>query len=414
MTRALLLGLALLATACGSKKTPGESLCVAMVPPPAACNTACDPNMASSGCPSGFHCTPDSKCDVSCTQSGGECGTGFMCTADGSCISDGTGSGGPIIDAPDCPAVHFTAKKTTPVVELLLDQSASMNDAYPNMGDPSRWEALRKALIDPTNGVVKKLAGSVIFGAALYSNKSAPTGPGGQQVGIAPCPTLTEKPRALNNFTAIDQLLKADPVEDTPTAESIDKIVQGFHDNPPADPAAPKIILLATDGLPDTCADADPPTDPNNQGRQNAASAASVAAAQRAYAAGIKLFFLFIGNDAAGNHPKQMANAGVGKDPLTGDAEPFLATNPATLTKAFNDIIGGVVSCDLTLSGPVNQTDGPNGMVTLNGMDLVYNTDWTLDPDGLTLHLKGTACDMLKASANPTVNATFPCGAIIF
>jgi hypothetical protein len=409
MTRALLLGLALLATACGSKKTPGDSLCVAMVPPPAACNMACDPNTASNACPSGFHCNPDSTCDISCTQTGGECGVGFMCTADGSCISDGTGSGGPIIDAPDCPAVHFTAKKTTPVVELLLDQSASMNDAYPNMGDPSRWEALRKALIDPTNGVVKKLAGSVIFGAALYSSKSHDDG-SGRQIGNAGCPVLTKKPRAINNFAAVDQLLKAEPDEDTPTAESIDNIVQDFRDNPPTDPMAPKIIVLATDGLPDTCADADPP----NATRQNAASAASVAAAQRAYTAGVKLFFLFIGNDAAGDHPKQMANAGAGKDPLTGDAQPFLATDPATLTKAFNDIIGGVVSCDLTLSGPVNQTDGPNGVVTLNGTDLVYNTDWTLDPDGLTLHLKGAACDMLKASANPTVNATFPCGAIIF
>jgi len=398
----------LLATACGSKKPPGESLCVAMIPPPAACNMTCAPGPgAPNSCPAGFHCTADGKCDISCTQTGGECGTGFECTADGSCTLDGVDAG-VIVDAADCPAVHLTAKKVTPVVELLLDQSGSMNDPYPNMGDPSRWEALRKSLIDPTNGVVKKLDGSVIFGAALYSNKSHDDGTG-KQVGNAPCPTLTKKPRAINNFAPIQQLLGANPDEDTPTAESIDAIVADFAANPPADPNAPKIIVLATDGLPDTCADADPPA-----GRQAAANATSVAAAKRAYAAGIRLFFLFIGNDAAGDHPKQMANAGAGKDPLTGDEKPFLATDPAGLTSAFNTIIGGVVSCDLKLSGSVSQADAPNGIVKLNGTALVYTTDWTLDPDGLTIHLVGGACTMLKAAANPTVDAEFPCGTIIF
>ena len=394
----------MLATACGSKNPTGDSLCVAMVPPPVACNTTCDPAPgAPNACQSGFHCTADGKCDLSCTATGGECGVGFKCTADGQCTSDGTGSGGPIVDAPDCPAIHFTAKKVTPVVELLLDQSGSMTDHYPdpkNANDPQRWVALQNSLVNGADAVVKSLAPSVIFGSTLYSCENT-----------GPCPVLQVVPRALNNFAAIKQQLNGNvPDNNTPTGESIDAIIADFAAHPPADPTAPKIIVLATDGLPDTCTDHNPP----DKASQDAANAATVAAAQRAYTAGIKLFFLFIGNDAAGTHPQQMANAGVGLDPATGKAPFYPATNPAALTAAFNTIIGGVVSCDLTLSGAVNQSDGPLGTVTLDGTALVYNTDWTLDPDGLTVHLKGAACDTLKASANPTVDATFPCGAVIF
>lgn len=404
MTRALLLGLALLTAACGSKSF--GSLCANQVPPPAACNTACDPLPgAQNACPMGFHCSADGKCDTLCTQKGNECGDGYSCTPDGFCSSDGGGPGDPPPDMMNCPAVHVTATPTTPTVELLLDQSGSMTAAY---GNTDRWNALRNALITPTTGVVAALQSKVVFGATLYSNKSQDVN--GTQVGIAPCPTLTSRPRALNNFTAIQQLLQgASPDEDTPTPESIDAIRASFAANPPAQ-GSPPIIVLATDGLPDTCADADPPT----QARQDAANAASVLAAQKAYMAGIKLFFLFVGDDQAGTHPQRMANAGAGLDPLTGTAPFYLATNPAQLTAAFNTIIGGVLSCDLKLNGHVDLADGPSGSVKVNGTNLTYGTDWTLDPDGLTIHLLGTACTMLKSVAASTVDATFPCGSVIF
>ncbi|HEX7992751.1 MAG TPA: hypothetical protein VF506_02460 [Streptosporangiaceae bacterium] len=88
MTRALLvpLGLALTTMACGSNKT-FPSLCADQVPPPAACTTACNaapgaPNM----CPQGYHCSADGKCDIECTQGGGQCGAGYGCTLDGRCV----------------------------------------------------------------------------------------------------------------------------------------------------------------------------------------------------------------------------------------------------------------------------------------------------------------------------------------
>jgi hypothetical protein len=350
----------------------------------------------------GFHCSAEGKCDTLCTQKGNECGDGYSCTPDGFCSSDGGGPGDPPIDT-SCPAVHVTATPTTPTVELLLDQSGSMTATY---GNTDRWNAMRNALIDPASGVVKTLASKVVFGATLYSGRT------GQQ----PCPLLatTGQGRKLDNFTAIQTLLQgAVPIDNTPTGVSIDAVRLDFAAHPPAQ-GSPPIILLATDGLPDTCQDENPPAG----ARQDAASAVTVTAAQAAYAAGIKLFFLFVGDAAqAGPHPQRMANAGIGLDPLltgTGAAPYYVATNPAQLTAAFNTIIGGQLSCDLKLNGHVDIADGPNGTVTVNNTNLTYGTDWMLDPDGLTIHLLGTACTMLKSVAASTVDATFPCGSVIF
>lgn len=403
MTRALLLGAGLifLAAGCGDKTFP--SLCAAAVPAPAGCNTACDPTPgAQTSCPVGYHCSADGKCDLQCTLTGGECGNDYSCTPDGFCIKTG-GGGSNQPDAP-CPGLRFTPQRTTPTVELLLDQSLSMDANYgPNNTRPTRWEAMRTALIDPTNGIVARLEDSVVFGVALYSARDQ------DNTTVGTCPLVNRRPRATSNFTAIQQLLQSqNPIDNTPTAESIDNVVADFNANPAAN-GSPKIIVLATDGLPDTCADPNPP----NATRQQAANQVTVVAAQNAFRAGIKLFFLFVGNDAAGNHPQEMANAGAGLDPVTGRAPFFVATNPTELTNAFNTIIGGVVSCDLRLDSQLDPKDGPSGTVTVDGRELSFGTDWTLDNDGITIHILGNACNALKAATNPVVEAVFPCGTII-
>jgi hypothetical protein len=399
MTRVLfLVGFAVLAAACGNKSF--ESLCATQLPVPAGCNTACSPGSATD-CPAGYHCSADGKCDLVCTPGGNECGNDHVCTADGYCIDKGDNP--PPIDT-ECPNVHVVAQRQTPTVELLLDQSGSMTADY---GNTDRWNAMRDALVAPGTGVVGRLAASVVFGATLYSADSMEMG--GRDVGIAPCPTLTSRPRALNNFTAIRQLLQTDPDNNTPTGESIDAVRMSFAQNPPM-ANSPPIILLATDGLPDTCADANPPAG----ARQEAVNALTVAAAQRAYQAGIKLFFLFVGNDEAGDHPQKMANAGAGLDINTGRAKFYVATNPADLAAAFEEIIGGVLSCDLRLNGTVDPNDAPTGIVTLNGQTLTFGTDWMLGADGVTLQILGNACTTLKSTPNATIDAEFSCGAVIF
>ena len=77
------------AAACGGNGPSGVSVCENQVPPPAACQTACDPSPgAPTTCPGGYHCTEDGKCDAVCTQGGNECGDGYRCTPDGRCAGN--------------------------------------------------------------------------------------------------------------------------------------------------------------------------------------------------------------------------------------------------------------------------------------------------------------------------------------
>jgi hypothetical protein len=102
MPRAIIFGLVLLTTACGNKSF--ESLCANQVPPPAACNTACDPAPgAQHNCPAGYHCSAGGKCDTLCTPTGNECGDGYSCTPDGYCVSrNGNGCVGLQCNVTDC------------------------------------------------------------------------------------------------------------------------------------------------------------------------------------------------------------------------------------------------------------------------------------------------------------------------
>lgn len=417
MKRVLFLGFVLLAAggavACGGKTFP--SLCTGDVSAPAACNQACDPAPgAPRSCPIGFHCSADGKCDSVCTLTGDQCGNDYFCTLDGHCqANDDPGPSGGDGDA--CPGVHVAAAKTTPTVQLLLDQSGSMTSTYGGgMNPPRRWDAMVTALVgDPdtnTTGVVQRLADRVVFGATLFTGEA----PGMDHTPTpGRCPVLTPfpfQPRVLNNSNAISQLLRppTKPNDETPTPESIDAVVKDFKDHPPMT-GSPPIIVLATDGLPDTCQDANP-----SDADQPKANAATEAAAKRAFDAGIKLFYLFIGPDGAAAHAQRMANAGAGLNLDTGTAKYYVANNPAELSAAFDQIVGGVLSCDLRLSGIIDPSDAQSGVVTVNGNMLTYGTDWNIDPDGITMHLLGAACDMVKNNPNSTVDAVFACGTVIF
>jgi len=58
-----------------------------------------------------------------------------------------------------------------------------------------------------------------------------------------------------------------------------------------------------------------------------------------------------------------MANAGLGAQSGQPNAPYYLANSPRQLTDAFDESIGGVVSCDLT--GNVDLASAQNGTVTL-------------------------------------------------
>jgi hypothetical protein len=295
----------------------------------------------------------------------------------------GGGGGGATVDA-NCPSVSFMATQVIPSIQLLIDRSGSMGIELPNT-NTSRYQAMRDALVG-TNGVVGQLQAKAHFGASLYSSDS-------------PCPRLYNTgARTLNNFTQVKQLIESQsPNGNTPTPGAIDQTVALFAANP-APMGSPPIIVLATDGLPNSC---------GGQDSQNE----SVVAAKNAYTAGIRTLVLGIAgvNDS---FLQAMANAGQGVQQNQPNAKFYTANSPAELQMAFQQIIGGVVSCELTINGTVDPDQAKGGSVTLNGTQLMYGTDWEL-VNGTTIRLLGQACETLKSSTNPQVEASFPCGSII-
>ncbi len=359
--------------ACGS---PAAGPCDKSPPDP-SCSAACDPSASPTTCAAGFHCRLDGKCYAFCTQGGGECGDGLTCSDDGRCITNGIDAA-PQPDA-DCPAVNFTAMPTTPSIQLVIDRSGSMGG--------TRWTSLKDALVNPTTGVVKTLEAKAYFGATIF--------PGPADVCNAFDQTAA---RVLNGHAALKALLDANgPNGSTPTGEAMAKAIQSFMGAgaPPA--GSPPIIVLATDGDPNSC-------DGNSDGQTD-----SVNAAAAAHAAGIDVYVLGMNLGTAQlGRLQAVANAGSG----TTTATVYRGDNPAQLKAAFDTIINGVVSCQLDLSGNINVTQAANGEVKLNGRILMFGTEWNaLDEN--TIELVGAACTELKNTASPSVTAKFPCGVVV-
>ncbi|MEZ4401230.1 MAG: vWA domain-containing protein [Kofleriaceae bacterium] len=375
------------AAACGSN-TVGASGPCDLNPPDPACSISCNGDDAL--CPAGFYCGSDGTCTADCIQGSSSCGPGFMCDPRGACVqATSDGDGGTTDPDASCPSIMVTPMANTPTVHLLIDRSGSMNS---NFSGNTRWNAVRQALTGPS-GVVTQLQDRVYFGATTYSNDRSGT-----------CPDVVSTPtRAFGNRTAIDQLLQANLLTDTPTGESMDQVINGFMTVPPAAGSTP-IILLATDGLPDTCA---------NVNESPQAQALTIAAAQRAYGMGIRTFILSVGDQVGDAHLQQVANAGVGLDPATGTAPFYKANDPAQLAMQLQQIITGVLSCELDLNGSVDPTSPEAQMadVRLGGTPLMYGTDWDF-VDGDTIRLTGAACTQFQAGGG-ALTATFACGAII-
>ncbi len=393
--------------ACGSDSGGGGAGPCEGDDPPAACGATCN---SLTPCESGYYCSSNGTCTADCTVGGDQCGDGEECSADGQCGSGGSdddGSDGAADDGDDdggddeeCPAIEVNLTALIPDVMLVLDQSGSMDDPF---GNTIRWEAMRDALFGPNggqnnDGIIFQLQGALNMGATLYTNV------GGQ----AQCPDLIETPLALNNAQAIEDMLAPPtaPAQDTPTGESIDAVVANFPDND-----NPRVIVLATDGLPDTCA----VPNPANEQEQEAANAVAEQSVAAGFTAGITTFALSIGPDVTLEHLQRLANAGQGidLDVLPPAAAPvFRANNPADLVTAFEDIVGGIRSCEIEVDGNVDLDRADEGTVTLNGDELAYGTDWEM-VDESTLTLLGAACDTFKATPDVELSAEFPCGVVV-
>jgi hypothetical protein len=387
--------LAAIAWSCGS--SADNELVSACTVYAGKCGLSCD---TGDDCPSGMYCHDDGGCFAECTPSGNQCSPGDQCDVDGRCVTGfltgpGSGSGGST--GSGCGNVVVNFDPQTPTVVLLVDQSGSMTADF--NGQP-RWDVVYDVLMDPNDGVVQQLESVVRFGLVLYTyDENQNT-----------CPQLVEvMPPALNNFGTIDATYApAQPEENTPTGESLAQVAADL--NAFSEPG-PQLIILATDGEPDTCAE------PNPQNGQPEA----IAAAQGAFANGIQTVVIAVGGQVSQTHQQDMANAGKGlpvpaadpcNDPAT-CAPTYEPTSKQDMIDAFLNIVNGVRTCVFTLDGQVVDGKECDGVVTISGDPVPCN-----DPDGYRLNgpsvieFLGASCDRIENDDDPQISASFPCDAI--
>ena len=142
----VLSAVALLA-ACGSNIGAPAGPCEGF-DPAEGCGGVCQ---IDENCDPGFYCN-GSTCTADCTLGGPECGEGGQCSDNGRCIpasgpdtdgTGGTGGTGGDGDGPDCPSIAVNLDAVTPTVQLVIDQSGSMDENFGNGLD--RWEAVGAA-----------------------------------------------------------------------------------------------------------------------------------------------------------------------------------------------------------------------------------------------------------------------------
>ncbi len=341
----------------------------------------------------GLYCGADKTCTPDGTAGSNSCGDGKACTDNGRCVqafdgglfdagtADGSGSEA-------CADVSVTLARIVPTVILLIDQSGSMTTAF---GSTSRWKAIRSTLMDPSTGIVEQLQDDMRIGLTLYTSHGGSAG--------GTCPELTTVPPGLHNYDAINAVYApATPQQDTPTGDSLSVMAADLEKlNVEGD----KIIVLATDGEPDSCAD------PNGGGAPLA-----VSAAKAAFANGIRTYIIGVGDAVAASHLQDMANAGVGA-PSGGSAPFWQAFDAQGLVNAFQAIITAPKSCVFALNGQVVAGMEPQGDVELDGTALGYNdpNGWKLDSPS-ELELLGSACDAIQ-EGDHQLSASFPCDAVV-
>lgn len=330
------------------------------------------------------------------------CRASELCTEDGRCERL-EGDADPRRDAPrtdgsdHCASVRIEARRVTPNVILVIDQSGSMREDFPGAAD--RWRALRNSLLDE-DGLVRELESTVRFGLALYSSRFED----GEFMGM--CPLVTTIEPALDNFAAIESVYSdEDPIDETPTGDSLDFILDWLESIP--DPSEdPTIFILATDGEPDSCEEPNPQT----------GQAEAIAAVERAYRASIRTFIISVGEGTvSAEHLQDVANAGLGRRAGDPDAEYWEAGDDVGLRDALRDIIGGELSCVIELDGAVDPEEACAGEVRINGRTVPpcdEENGW-VPVDESHIELRDESCTELQDTPGVTLEAEFPCDVIL-
>jgi hypothetical protein len=334
---------------------------------------------------------------------------------------DGAGGAASCIDV----EVEFTPQ--IPTVLLLIDRSGSMtaegkfgeavqaavDDGTYTLGDcPKdnnwRWNVVRDVLMNPDKGIVKPLEDRVRFGLSLYSSNNGQVKAGAPEEidDTKMCPVLLEVPIALDNHQAmLDEFKCSDIADDTPTGESLlaaAATLAAFKE------PGPKVIVLATDGEPDSCECPDTgnsvPAKCNQPGVSAQIKEQVVATAKEIHDGDITVHVINVSTPSEANLQKHLADVAE-----AGGGNVYPGFSPGALSTAFDDIINGVRSCVIDLSGEIAKGKESSGVITLDGEELELDgaDGWQANTPS-QIELLGDACETIK-SGDHDLSIKFPC-----
>jgi hypothetical protein len=358
-------------------------------------------------------CPPDPDDDIVIGVGGASASNG----------SGGENAGG----ASSCIDVDVEFTPQTPTVLLLIDRSGSMKaegkfgeaveaavaDGTYTLGDcPDhndwRWNVVRDVLMNPDKGIVKPLESDVRFGLSLYSSNNGQVKAGKPEEIDADkmCPVLLEVPIALDNHQSMLDSFKCDDIaDDTPTGESL--LAAAATLNAFKEPG-PKIIVLATDGEPDNCECPDRgdtvPAKCNLPGVPEQIKEQVVAIAKEIHDGDITVHVINVSTPSEASlqlHLADVAKAGGGNV--------YPGFSPGALSTAFDEIINGVRSCIIDLSGEIAKDKESTGVITLDGeaLELDGTDGWQVNSPS-QIELLGEACETIKRGDHD-ISIKFPC-----
>lgn len=282
----------------------------------------------------------------------------------------GTGNG-------SCSTTSFVVTPVTPYIQLMVDGSGTMADGLG--GGQNKYNSVRDTLTTPTTGLLNLLQHKARFGVSIYTSQNT-------------CPKLFTQACTLDNMAAIrSEFGQTGPQVSDPLPEAIDSMVKNFATAPAG---AKKYIVLATDGVPNSC-----------QSNQGDRTDDAVTATTAAYNAGVSTYVIGLGNVPT-SFLQPMANAGIN----TATGTIYRAADATALATNYTAIFTTIMDCEMTLDGTIDVAQASLGTVKSNGTPLTYSTDWTAVDDH-TIKLVGTACSTYNATATaPAITATFTCG----
>ena len=300
------------------------------------------------------------------------------------------------------------AHTATPTFWLVVDGSVSMLEAF---AQTTRWNALRAAVLDRSEGVLARHENDARWGLVLYDGVPVTSGPtpledGGTYTFRTPpaetCPRMFSIEAALGNYALIEQAYIDEPLGgSSPTHKALTALL----DKLPLEAAERErtTIILATDAEPNDLCDSQ---GVGFLGFGSPASSALVGAVARAATLGVRTYVVSLAAEQT-QALNDVAYAG-----LTGRPA-FTASEESALSEALQEIVGPEPACDLQLPGVVAATEACSGNVRLGGELLPCDAadGWSVH-DRSVLRLSGSACETYK-TLKPTVEVELGCEAFV-